>query len=188
MATHHPRKVWKLSPRPARNETPEVMSDKELAKAGSQEVAVQVPEYNTEDLQNLKEWGDLDAFVAQYGIDVLPADQTLGDGFGILKDKHKLVGVPMMILEWRTNTGDNTKGAGGFTSMRVVAKADNNSMLKYIVNDGSQGIHKQLTEFTESRKVRGGLFVKKGLSASDYEVEVDGVMKPVTTFYLDTSA
>lgn len=166
------------------------MSTGELAKAGqSAEVAIPVPDFTSEDLQNLKNWEDLDAFTAKYGIESLVADQVLGDGFAILSDKRKLVGVPMFLVEWRFNNGDN----GGFTSMRVVARADNGTLLKYIVNDGSTGIHKQLSEFSASRHTRAGLFVKNGLRASDYTVNVpDGkggmVEKESTTFYLDTSA
>lgn len=165
----------------------EVMSDKELAKAGqTSDVAIPVPDFTSDDLQNLKDWSDLDGFVAKYGIDVLPADQVLGDGFAILNDKMRLVGVPMFIIEWRNNKGEN----GTFTSMRVLARLDNGSMAKYIVNDGSTGIHKQLTEFTESRKVRAGLMVKNGFRVSEYDYtdERTGEVRPAKTFYLDTSA
>ena len=168
----------------------EVMSDKELKRAGQNgegsEVAIPVPDFSSEDLQNLKNWEDLDAFTSKYGIDSLVADQVLGDGFAILNDKSKLIGVPLFLIEWRQNKGEN----GSFTSMRVVARLDNGSMAKYIVNDGSTGIHKQLSEFTESRKVRSGLFVKNGFRVSeyDYEDEKTGEVRPAKTFYLDSSA
>ena len=108
----------------------------------------------------------------------------LGNGFVLLanKDKPKLIGVSLVILDWRFNAGDH----GEFVSMMVLTKDGK----KYIVNDGSTGIYENMKALT--RKLGGGravTYVPKGFTQSDYmfdEVQKDGstVRKPATTFYL----
>lgn len=168
------------------------MTEKEIGKAlgatsSTTTTAVAVPtvQFDNDDLIALKSFDDLDAFTSKYGIEVLPADQVLGDGFAILDDKSKLVGIEMLILEWRLNTGN----LGGFVSMRAVGKADGGGMLKYIVNDGSTGIYAQLKDFTEKTGKTGGLYLKHGFRVSEYDYEApDGTRRPAKTFYLDTAA
>lgn len=107
-----------------------------------------------------------------------------GSGFSVLdtKDKGRLVGVPLIILDYNFNDGDN----GQFVSLSVVTNANE----KLIVNDGSTGIAKQILEINAALPEGDGnkaIFVKKGLRRSDYEYtdKETGQKKPATTFYLD---
>lgn len=108
-----------------------------------------------------------------------------GTGFNVLdtKAKNRLVGVKFVIVEWQFNKGDQ----GGFVSFTCVTE-DNT---KYVVNDGSTGIYKQLQNVTTKRMEKGhanpqaGLMVERGLRASEYEyVALDGTRSQAVTYYL----
>lgn len=113
--------------------------------------------------------------------EILSAAQ-LGTGWAVLnnKDKQRLVGVPMLILDWSFNDGDN----GQFVSLKVLTNTE-----RLIVNDGSTGIAAQLGELSE-QGVTKAIYCKHGLKASNYEYQdpKTGEKKPATTFYIDTSA
>ena len=115
------------------------------------------------------------------GGEVVEADKDLGTGFALLdgKDKDKLCGVTFLAIKIEQHAGDH----GMFTTMHVVT-ADGR---KFIVNDGSTGIHEQIqTLWTRKpEKVGAPLLVRKGLRRSDYTHPEYG---PSTTYYLDTSA
>ena len=132
------------------------------------------------------------------GVEV--AADVLGNGFAILKDenKYRLVGVPLLFLDWRFNQGD----MGEFVSAYVVARNEDGTIAKYVLNDGSSGICKTLRTYTDNTGRSGGLAARHGLRFSDYIYcsECNAVVDPVedhehakahkkaATFYIETSA
>lgn len=161
-----------------------------MATKKTQEVAEPniIPQYDVEKLGSLTSWGDVADLLESSNVQTLYADQVAGDGFTLLSsdDKAKLIGVPMVLLEWRFNNG----AQGRFVSVRAVAKTgvDDTDVKKVIFNDGSTGILQQLTEITEKTSAQGGLIVRKGLRVSQYTYEDEkGVERPAETYYLDTS-
>ena len=117
-----------------------------------------------------------------------------GTGFK-LTDSKKLVGIPLLILQWRFNAG--AFGPDGFVSVEAVTKHDE----KVIFNDGSTGIRDKLKQVTADREKKGqshtqaGLIVENGLTASEFfyndqtgeisRVAMSGdEWKPATTYYL----
>lgn len=137
-----------------------------------------------DELSGIKSFDDAMALAEQYHGSVLPADEVLGNGFAVISDKSVLIGVPMILLQWRMNDGDQ----GTFVSVSAVARTEM-GMKKVIINDGSTGIRDQLAKYSQKTGRDGGLVVKKGLRRSDYDVTMDdGSVKHATTFYLDTSA
>lgn len=137
--------------------------------------------------KNLK-FGDFAKQLSDSG-DLIDGSE-FGSGFTILdtKDKGRLVGVPMIILDYNFNEGDN----GQFVSLMVVTNAEE----KLIVNDGSSGIARQILDINSQlgeSETNKAIFVKHGLRRSDYEYEErdpktgekTGAKKPATTYYLD---
>lgn len=138
---------------------------------------------------------------------LLDASQ-LGEGYHLLQgkaEKKRLIGIPLVVIDWVTNPGK----FGGFVTIKVVTGVpvifDGQGYTKFIVNDGSTGIARQIADL-QNAAFRGVIRCRKGLRASeDYEVQevytdengeqkkravVDpSTGKPIlaTTFYLDTS-
>lgn len=124
----------------------------------------------------------------------------LGDGYHLIKGKEgkaKLVGVPLVILDWRVN--EKWKFGPGVTlhiRTGVPVVFDGRAYDRFILNDGSTGIADQIAQRVASGKT-GAILCRRGLSRSDYEVTDDSgnpvidpaTNKPVegTTFYFDTS-
>ena len=140
-------------------------------------------------LRSLRTWDDVSALISEHGLTAVAADEVLGNGFALLTadEKATLVGVPMILLDWRFNSGD----MGTFVSIMAAVKAGD-TMRKVIINDGSTGICAQL-ETLEFRGIVGPLLVKNGLVRSDYDYEDTDkngkkVMRPATTYYLSESA
>ncbi len=145
--------------------------------------------FDDNDLRSLQSWADVSALISREGLEVVAADQVLGNGFALLTSDEKatLVGVPMILLDWRFNTGD----MGTFVSIMAAVKSGD-TMRKVIINDGSTGICAQL-ETLYNRGIVGPLLVKNGLVRSDYDYEDTDkngkkVMRPATTYYLSESA
>lgn len=153
--------------------------------------------------EQLREASSFEDFVnlarEQYdSIDV--ASEVLGDGFALLKEegKHRLVGVPLMFMSWAFYKGDY---GSNFVAARIVARNEDGSATKYIVNDGSTGICDTLAAYTKTTGKTGALFAKHGLRASAYVycTECGSVVDPTvdtghlkdhkkaTTYYIDTS-
>ena len=116
------------------------------------------------------------------------ADTELSTGFDVVKDKNDLIGRPFLILDWSTGMGEK----GPFTSVLIITQ-DNR---KLIINDGSTGIHEQLSRLP---KLDGNVIgVHKGLRKSEYDIHDDNgevIINPKTgrpergtTFYLDTTS
>jgi len=124
-----------------------------------------------------------DAFDTLLGENVEVEDfDDYGPGFSVV-DKSVLVGVPMLLLEWRFVAGD----FDGFVSVAAVTQDGR----KVIFNDGSTGIRAQLEKVTQSRKAKGnatpqmGLKVMGGLRVSQYTYTDDkGKERPAETYYL----
>ena len=134
-------------------------------------------------LAAIKSFDDVAAMFNDNGIAV-ETITDYGTGFSVV-DKARLVGVPMLLIEWRFNDGD----FGEFVSVAAITKANE----KVIFNDGSakSGILSQLRLVTQQRIERGsdtpqtGLLVEGGLTRSDYTYEDEkGQQRPATTFYL----
>lgn len=176
------------SPAKGTESVPEVMTDRELNKAG-QEVAQKqnIPNFDSADLANIETLDDLGALFERAGVEVSFAHSVLGDGFAILgkDDKMSLIGKGLALIEWRFNKGD----MGEFVSVRAV-DISQTPFRKVILNDGSTGIYRQLRDFTDKTGIQSGLMVKNGLRVSEYTYEDPntGVERPAKTFYLDTSA
>lgn len=152
-------------------------------------VAIPTPDFSATALKNLTSWEDLGELFDSAGVELQFADQVLGDGFSVLStdDKGQLIGVPLALLEWRFNDGQQ----GRFVSIRAVAKTGINDtdVRKVIINDGSTGIMRQLDEFTQATGKSAGLLVRRGFRVSEYMYEDEkGVQRPAKTYYLDTSA
>lgn len=118
-----------------------------------------------------------------------------GTGFAVV-DKSKLIGVGLLILQWRFNDGDYE---GDFVSVEAVTATNE----KVIFNDGSTGIRAQLHNVTARRQTVGhphpqaGLIVPGGLTKTTYYYnsvtgETSGKARegkdwtPASTFYLAT--
>lgn len=94
-----------------------------------------------------------------YG-DVVDVSEELGNGFTLVSDKSVLENKPFVILSCGFNEGDY----GDFVSIAAVTK-DNE---KYIFNDGSSGVFKQLFELVRTLKRTGGFLVPGGLRSNEY--------------------
>jgi hypothetical protein len=106
--------------------------------------------------------------------DVYDASSVTGETYQRLdrNQKRQLVGVPFIIEDHEIREGDQ----GLYSIVRLVTQRNE----RYSFTDGGMGITQALD------KVEGGtkLLCKTGLRASDYEVEVDGVKRKATTYYL----
>ena len=113
--------------------------------------------------------------------------EDYGSGFKLLNDKSRLVGVPLLVIEWRFTASKKYVNDAGepseFVSAMVITKHGD----RYILNDGSTGIAAQLRMVQDQRTAKGhsnpqvGLMVADGLTRSEY-LNADGV--PGVTFYL----
>lgn len=107
-----------------------------------------------------------------------------GSGFEVLEDKDKLLKTPFVILEFTFSQGE----MGEFVSAPLVTEDGR----KYILNDGSTGICKQLRDVRDRRIAQNifpaqqGVAVKKGLRVSSYKYTdpTTGKETPAKTYYL----
>lgn len=166
------------------------MSDQTAEQTGA--VARQL--YDRKELLNLGSFAEA-LRLMEARTEVAAADEELGDGFQLLDDKDRLIGIPLIVMEWSFNDGD----FGEFVSARIVASFGGDAFGRYIINDGSTGFYRQMREFTDDRIERAkvgdfqsdpyaGLVVRKGLRKSTYMTEVDGKPTQATTYYINTSA
>lgn len=104
-----------------------------------------------------------------------------GTGFVLLEDKDRLVSTAFAILEWRFNKGEN----GTFVTVYAITDDGN----KFIFNDGSSGVCRQLFRITEKRVERGeanprrGIYCSYGLRKNTYNRK-DDPSKTATTYHL----
>lgn len=155
--------------------------------ADNAEVAIPRVDFDDLALSEISSFDDALALLAADGTVIEHASDVIGNGFTILKDKSLLCGVELLFLGWSFNAGDN----GDFVSCYVVARMPGSKVpSKFIVNDGSTGLYKDLFNYTKKTGRIKGLHVKNGLTRSDYTYvdKETGEQRPATTFYLDTSA
>lgn len=142
-------------------------------------IAAQVT-YESDELRAIQSFDDAIA-LANAVQPVIVAEQEIGDGFALLKNKDRLIGVPLLFLTWRFNDGK-------YEEKFVTAYVVTNRNEKFIINDGSTGICQQLRELSNKGR-NGNMLSRHGLSRSDYPyADEQGEMKEATTYYIDTSA
>lgn len=160
-------------------------------------------DYSREELAGINSFDDAIRLAqAKYG--TVRNAQDLGDGFRLAEkeDKFRLCGVPLMLLEWTFRDGDY---GDMYVSIHAVAQEASGAISKWIINDGSTGINKQLQEYQGETGMPGGLMVRGGLRASEYDTDLESG-EPITkkeaarrqsqgiktgrgcTFYLATNA
>lgn len=106
----------------------------------------------------------------------------LGTGFSVLEDKMRLLDKPFIIVKYGRHTSD--KNGGEFSTLHVVT----DDREKWIVNDGSTGIHAQMSELKDKLGHVCPLRVPRGLRVSEYDYEDGkGNKSRARTFYLNTS-
>lgn len=158
-----------------------------------------------QDLRGVQSYDDAMQLAEAINGAVIDISEELGSGFALLEDKDKLQKTEFVIIQWRFTAGD----FGGFVSAAIVTRGGD----KFIINDGSTGIMKQLMDLSQRRKQFGGLRVAHGLRKSQYPTCPDfdgGCGKPMSrdevecsnpkcgysgdkrgqseTYYLETSA
>jgi hypothetical protein len=146
--------------------------------SGKSEIAIPVDGLAENDLANITSFADV---AAQFQ-DVREASDVLGNGFGVLEDKSKLLNVEFVVVKYAAHTSD--KNGGAFSTLHVVTREGE----KLIVNDGSTGIHAQCKELKEKYGNVAPLFVRRGLRVSEYDYtdEKTGLQTKAKTFYLNT--
>ncbi len=135
--------------------------------------------YDVTELRGIGSFEDALALVQDKLGDTINAEKELGTGFRVLNgpDKDRLLGVSFIILSMDFNEGDQ----GAFVSFLCVTENGG----KFIVNDGSTGVYKQLDEYRLRGGKPGGLLVNGGLRKSEYDKEIDGRMTKAVTYYLN---
>lgn len=117
---------------------------------------------------------------AEHGA-ILDAEKEMGDGFRLISDLAPIANYPTLLMEWTFRAGD----FGDYVSIRGVSRDNDGNLIRYIYNDGSTGICRQLQEFSKERNKFGGLMVQAGFRVSEYEYEDEkGNTRPAKTWYL----
>lgn len=138
---------------------------------------------------------DFDAAIRQAATSAVEA---LGESIQLVQDKDSLVGVELLVVDYRQRDG----GYGDFVSVYARTRDGRN----IVFNDGSTGVCQQLLE----AEPRLPMYVKKGLRKSEYwraaeagqlpdgtpvsegkvfSKKPDGIKTlPAATYYFDTSA
>lgn len=157
--------------------------------------------FDPDDLRGIQSFEDAANLAAAMFGEVPEVSAMLGDGFALLstEDKARLVGVPLILLQWDFYPGDF---GGNFATIRVVARNEDGSAGKYVVNDGSSGIAEMLALYTKRTGKNGGLMARHGFRESTYpfcndcrvavkdrhtEEHPDHRVGRATTYYIDTS-
>lgn len=140
--------------------------------------------FSDTELRSVSSFEDAMRLAAEKYGSVIDAADEIGSGFVMLDNKDKLVGEPFVILSYSFPEGDYRDADGNighFAVMRVVTKHGD----RFVVTDGSHGIYSQLDEFHVRSGRKGGILVNGGLRKSEYETEINGVMQPAVTYYLN---
>jgi hypothetical protein len=148
----------------------------------TQEVAVQDVKFSHDELASIASFDDALQLLASAlgGENIATADSTLGDGFAVIDNKDRLIGLPFLLLNWQESLGDH----GPFTIARGVTRDG----FKFVMTDGSTGIHEQLQAYTGKTGKSAGLLCRHGLRRSDYTYDDNGTDKDASTYYIDTAA
>lgn len=161
---------------------------------------------NDETLRDLETTEDVLSFLASKGIEVIDAVKELGTGWVVPTDgeatKAALCGKELIIAWWTIQPGDyfrtvlNQKTGeleeerANFVTMFVITPDGQ----RYILNDGSTGIARQLEQFTQRTGRNAGLGCKQGFRVSEYRIDAKtkepvgrdfaGNTEPAFTYYL----
>lgn len=127
--------------------------------------------FDGDTLRNIASFDDVFKLAEESGIPI-ESIENFGDGFELLKDKNRLVGQPLVILQWAFSAGD-------FTDKMSVSFIVTEDGRKFIITDGSTGIRDQLRSVTNERVASGKtpveaqtmLLCRKGLSVSEYKTD-----------------
>jgi hypothetical protein len=109
---------------------------------------------------------------------VVDSADAVGDGADFITDKHVLVDVAFLVLEWKFITDEASNRE--YVNVHIMGADGRRARF----NDGSTGVYAQLKKVSEEMGVIG-IAVKKGLRPSEYTKELpDGSKTKATTFYL----
>lgn len=126
--------------------------------------------FTREQLTHIESFDDAARLAAQEFGDIVSAHEStaLGDGFRVASedDKMRLIGVPLLLLEWSLR--ESEYGEGVYVSIKAIQRDESGRAIKWILNDGSTGIARDLQNFTLKTGRSGGLGVRKGLRVSEY--------------------
>ena len=142
-----------------------------------------------DDLRAIDTFADAVAFATERFGAIESAADVLGSGFAVV-DKARLVGKRFLAVYWRFYQGRYGDTAAVFcvTASPFAFGEDGKPMHRAIINDGGAGIYQTLSEYSDRKGRNGGLMAEDGLTASNYEVEIDGELTPATTYYISTAA
>lgn len=151
-------------------------------KDGSTIVKRQPALFDNAELREINDFKSVLEAAKAKGLDVTEAADEIGNGFSLLEDKRILVGKELVIIDWRfthRSVADGADEDADFVTMHVVTVDG----AKWIVNDGSTGIYKQLSELGDPHVIHA----TKGLRVSDYKYTDDkGKTSAAATFYIST--
>lgn len=152
------------------------------------EIAVPIrPVFDDTALAEIKSWTELSNAFDNAAVPVEDIS-NYGNGFKVLDNLDKLIGMQFVVIQWRIVAGDH----GEFVSAYVMTERDE----KFIVNNSSlkSGFAAQLMAVTASRLRRGidpnsaqaGLLCRDGVRKSTYTyTDAMGDSHPATTYYID---
>lgn len=145
-------------------------TEEEIADAGVAEVMR--PEFNISD----EEMMNLDSFdaaielaTAKHGaVTTSKAVRIAGDA-----EKAKLVGLPILLMEWHFVVSDGRFGDKGreYVEVLCAVKEADGGLQRWKITDGSTGIAKQLRAYTDKTGTTGGVFVPNGIRVSEYPLD-----------------
>lgn len=141
-------------------------------------------DFTPDELASITTFDDAIALAKEkFGGESILSSDVLGDGFSLLKDKSKLIGVPCYFLAWSFSPGDFDRE---MVTVRVVAEMERGQLpKKLVINDGGTGIYDMLRGLTDRDPNARMVFAPKGLRVSRYNHPIHGKGE---TFYVDTSA
>lgn len=168
-----------MAPRNAKTTATESAQD----AAASSDI-VQSSAFSDADLRKAEDFAQLAELAAKAHGSVVDASKEMGDGFSLLDSLVSIAGFPTLLMEWTFRDGDY----GTYVSIRGVSRdPKTGALVRYIYNDGSSGICKQLQEYTKDTNRFGALMVQNGFRVSEYEYEDPntGQKRPAETWYLN---
>lgn len=130
--------------------------------------------FSREQLAGIESFSDAMSLAAAEfgGVITASDDPNLGTGFRVTTedDKLRLMGVPLLLLDWRFNEGDY---GDDYVSIHAIQQDESGKAVKLVINDGGTGICRDLREYTQKTGRKGGLFVRRGLRVSEYPTDVE---------------
>lgn len=147
---------------------------------------VTIDGFSEDVLRNIDSFESVAAMTGGTGTNI--AD-VLGTGFVVLDEKSHpqgkghLIGEDCIVVKYGVHDSETVVGKK-FTSLHIVTKSGE----KWIVNDGSTGIHEQCLTMKAELGTICPLRVPRGLRVSEYDYTDDkGVTSQAKTYYLNTS-